>query len=520
MLNYGRILLYYNKQMKVLASLCLTRGIKMENTIKGYDTKRVDKFNLRLIWIIVFILCGEVALNYGIDMGIRTSVIGFSACIIGTIIYFLKLNKSIKSLILGSVGTLASFGLLYIFNGNSRLFLVNFISLAMVSLYFSRKLIIYFIILFNVSYSAVFLINPVYIISGGDSSEFISRLFLFNVTAIVIYFLSKWGNEYVMASIKSEAEATKLLGKIENTMQIIKESTATLNSNIEESSKDLQITKEISGSITAAIQEISAGVSEEANSIQSISHKVFEIAETVEATKEISNKVAEVTNETNNLTLSSIDKFNELYGQIGTINNTVMSTSGTVKELGNSINSINSILSSITQISEQTNLLALNAAIEAARAGEAGRGFAVVAEEVRKLAELSKSNVENINKIISEVNNRTEIALSDVNEGRTAVQAGEKLMEGMLESFNSMTASFEKVKEMISLEDRNIAHIAGGFKVIQSQVENIASISEEHAASIQEIQVTIDEQNNRIINSSNAIKAMEKSSEELEKMTI
>jgi methyl-accepting chemotaxis protein len=492
----------------------------MENTIKDYDTKRVDKFNLRLIWAIVFVLSGEVTANYGIDIGIKAAIIGLSTCIAATLVYFLKFNKNIKSLILGSAGTLASFGLLYIFNGNSRLFLVNFISLAMVSLYFIRKLIIYYTILFNVSYSTVFLLNPEYIISGGNASEFISRVFLFNITALVIYFLSKWGNEHIMSSIKSETEATQLVGKLEKIIQAIKESTAKLNGNIEESSGDLQITKEISSSITAAIQEISAGVSEEANSIRNISHKIFEIGEIVAATKDISNEVAEVTNEANNLTLSSIKRFNELYAQMRTINNTVSSTSDTVTELGESINSINSMLSSIIQISEQTNLLALNATIEAARAGEAGRGFAVVADEVRKLAELSKENVESIDKIIREVNNRTNMALSEVNEGRAAVQAGEKLMEGMLISFNSMTTSSEKVKDMIGLEDRNIEHIADSFKEIQRQVENIASISEEHSASIEEIQVTVDEQNTRVINSSNAIKAMGKSSKELEKMAI
>jgi methyl-accepting chemotaxis protein len=492
----------------------------MDNAVRGYDVSRVDRFNLRLMWVIAFVLCGEVAVNYGIAMGIKAAVVGFSTCLVCTIIYFIRLNHSMKNLILGSAATLASFGLLYIFNGNSRLFLINFLSLAMISLYFNRKLIIYFIILFNVSYSSIFLINPQYIITDGQSSEFISRIFLFNTTAIIIYFLSKWGNEYVLAAVNSEAEASIIIDKLEKTMQVVKESTSKLNGNIEGSSEDLQVIKEISSSITAAIQEVSAGVSEEANSIQKISHKAFEIGEIVAATKDISKEVSEVTNETSNLTLSSVEKFNELYTQFDKINNTVLLTSDTVKELGESINSINHILSGIIQISEQTNLLALNAAIEAARAGEAGRGFAVVADEVRKLAELSKQNVESVNKIITHVNNKTNAALSEVNEGKTAVQTGEKLMDGMLESFSFMTASFDKVKNMIGLEDKNIEHISTRFKEIQDQVENIASISEEHSASIEEIQVTIEEQNSRIINSSNNIKAMQKSSEELEKMTI
>lgn len=490
----------------------------MKNSINSYDTKRVDKFNLRLIWIIVSLLSGEVTLNYGVAMGIKAGEIGLVTCFVGTIVYFTRFNKDIKSLILGSAGTLGSFGLLYIFNGNPRLFLVNFVSLAMVSLYFNRRLIIYYVILFNVSYSTIFLINPGYIISGGDANEFVSRLFIFNSTVIVIYFLSKWGNEYVMSSLKSEMEANELVSKLESTMKTIKESTDKLNSNISESSEDLKLTRDISDSITAVVQEIAAGVAEETNSIQNISHKILNASKAVIETKDISTELAKVTNETNNLTLDSISKFNELYSQMKTVNISVMSASDTVKELSDSIGSINSILESIIRISDQTNLLALNAAIEAARAGEYGKGFAVVAEEVRKLAELSKKNVEDINNIVNEVNNRTNLVLTQVSQGGKSVITGESLMDSMLESFNGMAASFDKVKSMISVEDRNVEQIVTSFAEIQNQVENIAGISEEHSASIEEIQVTIDEQNSRITNTYNSIKAMEKSSKELEKM--
>lgn len=81
-----------------------------------------------------------------------------------------------------------------------------------------------------------------------------------------------------------------------------------------------------------------------------------------------------------------------------------------------------------------------------------------------------------------------------------------------------MVTSFEKVRNPIRLEDNNIESITKKFKHIENQVDNIASISEEHSASIEEIQATIDEQNSRMINSSNSVKDMEIASKELEKI--
>jgi methyl-accepting chemotaxis protein len=93
-------------------------------------------------------------------------------------------------------------------------------------------------------------------------------------------------------------------------------------------------------------------------------------------------------------------------------------------------------------------------------------------------------------------------------------------MDNVVFNFNSMTASFEKVRSMSSMENKNIQDTADNFNKIISQISNIAEISQEHAAYIEEIQATIDEQNNRIINSDNAINDMEKSCRELEKIVL
>lgn len=492
----------------------------MEQSYGKYDIRRVDKFNLILNWMFVIIITLQSFINYGMDYAVYIGGIGMVIVVMSTGVYFSKINESIRNLIIGSTGTYATMIVSYIVQGEPKMFLAYYISLMMVGLYFRKSLILSYGIFFNVVLSIIFFISPTSVIKGGNINEFISFMFLFDIAVFVLYIICKWGNEYIESAFKSEEESSLLVKRLEDTMNIIQNSTVVLNRNISDSSNDLEIIRDTSNTMTLAIEEIATGVGEEAYSIQNISDLVLEVADIVKDTQSISTEVGQVTDETDKLTLDSLEKFNKTNEQMEIINTTVTSAANNVHELESSINNINTILSSIIQISEQTNLLALNAAIEAARAGESGKGFAVVAEEVRNLAELSKENVEDASKIISEINNRASVVLSEVNEGNEAANLGKELMDNMIVSFKSMASAFENVRHLVKSEDENIEDLFHRFNDIQFQIENMASISEEHAASLEEIQATIEELNSRIINSDIAITDMAKSSKELEKMAI
>lgn len=492
----------------------------MKELPKTLDIKRIDKFNLILSWGIVVAVIIQSFLNYGMDYGRTIATVVLIFISIGTITYFLKINSNIKSFLIGSLATLVCMAMSHLTQGEAKIFLGHYISLMMIGLYFKRSLVLTYGISFNVIMSIYFFISPTSVVKSGLINEFISFVFLFDLSLLVVYVMCKWGNEYIQSALKSESEATVLLKRLEDTINIIQNSTGALNNNISNSSNDLQIIGDTSNSITLAIDEIASGITEEASSIQNINHLIFEVGNIVKKTQEISIEVSKVTNETNQLTLDSLEKFNKTNEQMEIINTTVTSAATHINELGGSINNINLILSNIIDISEQTNLLALNAAIEASRAGESGKGFAVVAEEIRKLAELSRKNVGDATNIISQINDKTNIVLSETNKGNEAVHVGKDLMLNVIQSFNNMVSSFDNVRQMVKSEDENVENLFIRFQEIQSQIETLASISEEHAASLEEIQATIDEQNNRIINSNMAIKDMEESSKELEKMTV
>lgn len=141
---------------------------------------------------------------------------------------------------------------------------------------------------------------------------------------------------------------------------------------------------------------------------------------------------------------------------------------------------ISEMVELITKISDQTNLLALNAAIEAARAGEAGRGFAVVADEVRKLAENSSSSALEISKIVSEVETETRDASAAVGSGRQVIDNGVSIS-------NEAALRFNEIAQQVDGISQQIASISAAAEESAAGAEESSAASEEQAATVQEI---------------------------------
>jgi methyl-accepting chemotaxis protein len=201
-----------------------------------------------------------------------------------------------------------------------------------------------------------------------------------------------------------------------------------------------------------SIQQIASAINQVARSAQGISILVQNTNKVVDAG---SSNIAKV-----------IDKFNA-------VQNTIETTGKSIGKLNERSQEISEIVGLITKIADQTNLLALNAAIEAARAGEAGRGFAVVADEVRKLAESSSNSADKISQIIKEIQTDTGNVVS------------------------SSQNSLEEAKVVLALADKmrtGYNEIVEAIKGMNQQVEQIVATSEETAASAEEITAGTEEQ--------------------------
>ena len=171
---------------------------------------------------------------------------------------------------------------------------------------------------------------------------------------------------------------------------------------------------------------------------------------------------------------------------------TVKTSAAQVERLGQQSEEISRITGVIKEIADQTNLLALNAAIEAARAGEAGRGFAVVADEVRKLAERTTKATEEISTMIHSVQHETGKAVDGMRSGAVQVENGVLLVQDAQNALGEINAQMTRTLEMVNDISHSSQEQEQAMTLMAQSVERVASMTEQNMAVVSQTTATVD----------------------------
>lgn len=303
---------------------------------------------------------------------------------------------------------------------------------------------------------------------------------------------------------------------------------ASTNTLIESIANLVRKVSALTENVSANGQQLTASAQENATTIQQIANSTAEIAESSEQTirsmEQSSNKMSHLEETTLQLNDDAQDlrqtsatmreaakegqnKIQQSAKSMMEIEEVIANTNQTVTGLGESSEEITSIIGTITSIAEQTNLLALNAAIEAARAGEHGKGFAVVADEVRKLAEQSQRAASEVATIVHTIQDEISVMVKQNEAGVSKVIQGVEITNETIQTFDAITRETEKtiriIENMVTriTETKNVSQdVMQSFIAVNSMAEHTAhqadqsaAAAEQGSASIQEIYASSEE---------------------------
>ncbi|WP_444994634.1 methyl-accepting chemotaxis protein [Aliikangiella sp. IMCC44359] len=230
-----------------------------------------------------------------------------------------------------------------------------------------------------------------------------------------------------------------------------------------------------SDEMTTVVQRSKDIIAQQQVETEMVATAINEMASTVNDVAQNTQRASEASNTANQESIQGKDVVYKTMQSITSLTEEMEKTAGVIQRLEENSESIGTVLDVIKSIAEQTNLLALNAAIEAARAGEQGRGFAVVADEVRNLAQRTQQSTQEIEEIIGSLQDGSKNAVRVIADSRSSIEDSGDLA-------NQATASLDSISEAVKLIDQMNSEIANASeaqkRVAEESSKNITNISD------------------------------------------
>ncbi|QQS37226.1 MAG: methyl-accepting chemotaxis protein [Ignavibacteriales bacterium] len=276
-------------------------------------------------------------------------------------------------------------------------------------------------------------------------------------------------------------------GQHQNIKNSINRMGESLSSVISDVAEAVAAAASASTQISSSTEEMAAGAQEQSSQANEVAAAVEQMTTTILQSSKHASSTAQTAKNAGTFARDGGKVVKDTINGMGRIDEVVSAAAITVRELGKSSDQIGEIVQVIDEIADQTNLLALNAAIEAARAGEQGRGFAVVADEVRKLAERTTKATKEIAGMIKKIQVDTNGAVDSIGRGTEEVAKGRELATQAGESLEQIIKGAEEVVDLATQVASASEEQSSAAEQISKNIEAISSVTQQSAAGTQQI---------------------------------
>lgn len=386
------------------------------------------------------------------------------------------------------------------------IYMVFIFPIGLSCLYFDKKLTLTALIIgvINMTISNYFRIpsNPLYAYDpiGQYISITAGYIIEFILLSLIFIMLSK-RTRTLLESLSDSEEQALILDKLRDVMGRSQNASAVLATSLKQLSSTIEETTDSIDKIFINADSVSSGCEKNLKCIESTNSTVENISNVLESISSQSQKISQISQNTFSAAEESEKIIKDAIINMEEVEASTVQSRDLINHLGERSEEIGRIIEIITNITKQTNLLALNAAIESAKAGEHGKGFAVVSDEIRKLAEQSASATKDIANLIKQMQLDTENAVSSIDNSFLGLKSGIDLVKAAGKSFEDLKALQEltnqeiqkitQYSEQSSQYGQEIAEVISTTKSITSQsydeIKSIASATSSQASAMQQI---------------------------------
>ena len=287
------------------------------------------------------------------------------------------------------------------------------------------------------------------------------------------------GDLTVKASAMGRDELAQMADSFNTLIESFRSIIQQVQSNAEQVSGAATELSASSGQVSEASHQQSQAASASASAVEQMAVSVASVSESAQEVRRLSTQSLD-------LTLEGNQRLSRLVGEIDNVEAAVKEIAQTVHEFVRSTDTITGMTKQVKDLAEQTNLLALNAAIEAARAGEQGRGFAVVADEVRKLAEKSGQSAAEIDSVTQRLSQQSVQVEKSIEKGQQSLTVSQEHLANVAEALAKANGAVTQANKGVDEIAASVREQTSATNDVARNVEQIAQMAEETSAAVQE----------------------------------